>query len=213
MAGSLNGSPGQAVAALQTAPGTAPGPTGLGGRAAPQPGAGWEVFVRSHTDYTTLLCQVPTAVAVSLQAVKQLDDVGSGSVTLDMDAAWWQLAVMGDGSTANTILDFECLWQITQDGVVRFEFLGETITEQLVDSSEQRLVTVTGPSTMAVLKWAMAAPQGFPAIVLKLDGLLDNFGEIGSAGQGLLDTNIWNTVSPSGSAYVTPVPQQYSYPG
>ena len=213
MAGSFSGSPNQAVAALQNAPGTPAGPTGLGGVASPQPGAGWEVFVRSYADYHTLLCQVPFAVVQSLQCVKQLNDVGSGSVTLDMDAPWWKTAVMFGGSTANTILDFECLWQITQDGVPRFEFLGETITEQLVDASEQRLVTVTGPGTAAVLKWAMAAPSGFPSIILKLDGLVDDFGEIGSGGAGVLDTNIWNNVSPSGAAYVTPVPQAYSYPG
>ena len=213
MAGSFGGSPNQAVAALQNAPGTPAGPAGLGGVASPQPGAGWEVFVRSYADYHTLLCQVPFAVVQSLQCVKQLNDVGSGSVTLDMDAPWWKTAVMFGGSTANTILDFECLWQITQDGVPRFEFLGETITEQLVDASEQRLVTVTGPGTAAVLKWAMAAPSGFPSIILKLDGLVDDFGEIGSGGAGVLDTNIWNNVSPSGAAYVTPVPQAYSYPG
>ena len=136
-----------------------------------------------------------------------LNDIGSGSVTLNMDAPWWKNTAMGDGSTANTILDFECLWQIALDGVVRFEFLGETITEQLVDPSEQRMVTVTGPGTAATLKWAAAMPQGFPAIVLKLDGIVDTFGEISSSGSGVLDTNIWNVVSPAGSAYITPVPQ------
>ena len=74
-----------------------------------------------------------------------LNDLGSGSVTLNMDAPWWKNTAMGDGSTANTILDFECLWQIALDGVVRFEFLGETITEQLVDASEQRLSPSPGP--------------------------------------------------------------------
>jgi hypothetical protein len=213
VAGLLDGPPTQAIAALQAAPGSPPGPTGLGAVVSPQIGAGWEVFVRSYADYTTLLCQVPTAVVQSLQCVKQMSDVGSGSVTLDMDAPWWKTAVLAGGATTNEILDFECLWQVTQDGVARYEFLGETITEQLVDASEQRLVTVTGPSTMAVLKWAMAAPSGFPSIILKLDGLLDDFGEIGSGGAGVLDSNIWTNVSPSGSAYVTPVPQTYYYPG
>ena len=53
-------------------------------------------------------------------------------------------------------------------------------------------------------------PQGFPAIVLKLDGLVDTFGEISASGSGVLDTNIWNVATPAGSVYITPVPQAAS---
>jgi hypothetical protein len=208
--GSTGGTTTQPVVTAANPPGHPPGPTGLGAVGSPAPGAGWEVFVRSYADYTTLLCQIPSGVFVSFQCVKQLNDTGSGSVVLDMDAAWWKTAVMAGGATANEILDFECLWQVTQDGVARYEFLGETITEQLVDASEQRLVTVTGPGTAAVLKQAMAAPQGFPDIINKLDGLADGFGEIGATGQGVLDTNIWTVASPAQSVYITPVPQQFS---
>ncbi len=195
--GSTGGTPGQGIGSAQPPP-------------LPVAGLGWEIFVRSYADYTTLLCQVPPSVYTTFQATKMLNDLGSGSVTLNMDAPWWENTAMGDGSTSNTILDFECLWQIALDGVVRFEFLGETITEQLVDPSEQRTVTVTGPGTVATLKWGAAMPQGFPSIILKLDGLVDTFGEISSTGSGVLDTNTWNVVSPAGSVYITPVPQTAS---
>ena len=112
-----------------TGPGS-PGGTPVqstGSQYAPPPpvtGLGWEIFVRSYADYTTLLCQVPPSVYTTFQAVAMLNDIGSGSVTLNMDAPWWKNTAMGDGSTANTILDFECLWQIALDGVVRIRVPG-----------------------------------------------------------------------------------------
>jgi hypothetical protein len=198
---------------LQYAPGSAPGPSGSGGAAAPAPGSGWEVRVLSYKDYSTVLALLPTTMIQSFQFVKQLNDIGSGTVQLNLDAAWWDLATLSDGSTTNEILDYECLWQFTHDGVARFEFLGETIQEQLVDPSEQRLVTVTGPGTIASLKWAMAAPPGFPDIVLKLDSINDSFDEVDVNGNGVLDTNIWNVASPASDVYITPVAGIYNYPG
>lgn len=212
-AGLLTGSLTQAISALLPQPGSPPGPSGLGGAAPSAVGAGWEIYVRSHKDYTTLLCQIPSKTWTTFQFAKMLADVGSGSVTLNMDDPWWKAVTLGDGSTANTILDYECLWQFSQDGVPRFEFLGETVSEVLVDASEARLVTITGPGTAAALKWGMAAPEGFPNIVLKLDGMTDAFDEISASGQPVLDTNIWTTVSPSGSVFITPVANAFAYPG
>ena len=78
-AGSLTGSLTQQVATAIPAPGTPAGPSGLGGVAPSTPGTGWEIFVRSYKDYTTLLCQIPTNVWTSFQFAKMLDDIGSGS--------------------------------------------------------------------------------------------------------------------------------------
>ena len=213
MAGSLTGSPTQQIQAAVLSPGTPAGPSGLGGVAPSSPGAGWEIYVRSYSDYTTLLCQIPSKTWTTFQFAKMLDDTGSGSVTLNMDDPWWKAVTLGDGTTANTILDYECLWQLFQDGVPRFEFFGETVTEVLVDASETRLVTVTGPGSGAALKWAIAAPQGFPDIVLKLDSIADAFDEVNTSGQPVLDANIWTSISPSGSVFITPAANAYSYPG
>jgi hypothetical protein len=212
-AASLPGPLPQPLDGLQYSPGTPVGPGGGGGAPAPSGSAGWEVFVRSYADYSTLLCKIPLSMLTSWSFVKQLDDVGSGSVTLIQDDPWWDNVVLGDGSTSFTILDFECLWQFYQDGVCRFEFLGETITEQLVDQSEQRIVQVAGPGTMAVLKWAMAAPNGFPDIVLKADALVDSFDEVDINGNAVIDTNIWNVITPSNSVFITPITNLYTYPG
>lgn len=201
------------VAGIVSPPGAAPGPGGGGGTASPGAGAGWEIVVRSYADFDTVLCVIPDSLLLGIQFTKQMDDLGSGTVTLSQDSTWWDNVPLGDGNAAEEILDYECLWQVVQDGVVRFEFLGETVTEQLIDPSEQRIATITGPGTIAVLKWAMCAPIGFPNIVLKLDGIEDSFDEIGENGQGVIDTNIWNSISPANQVYITPVDGAYNYPG
>lgn len=202
-----------AIGTLQPAPGSPPGPGGSGGAASPGPGAGWEIFVLSASDYSTVLCEIPETVKLSFTFTKQLNDLGSGNVVLSMDDPWWHNTVLSDGNAPEEILDFECVWQIRQDGVPRFEFFGETITEQLVDPTEQRQVTITGPGAISALKWAMCVPHGFPNIILKLDSIQDNFSEVDVNGNGVLDTNLWNATSPSGSVYITPVQGAYPYPG
>jgi hypothetical protein len=189
------------------------GANGSNATAPSAPGAGWEIYVRAGTDFTTLLAVIPQSMLVSFQFVRQLDDIGSGTVVLSQDDPWWSDVTLPGGLASDTLLNDECLWQVYQNGVNRFEFLGETITEQLVDPSEQRVVTITGPGTIATLKWAMIAPQGFPNIVNKLDAIEDSFDEINAAGNGVLDTNIWNSVSPSSHIYITPTQGLYDYPG
>jgi hypothetical protein len=202
---------GMVAAALPA--GYAGGPAGGASTLSSAPGNGWEVYVRSGTDYTTLLAVIPPTMLLNFQFAKMLNDLGSGTVTLSQDDPWWERVTLPGGLPATTLLDEECLWQVYQDGDCRFEFMGETITEQLVDPSEQRIVTVTGPGTITTLKWAMIAPQGFPDIVQKLDGIEDSFDEVDGSGNGVLDTNIWTTASPGSHIYITPTLGLYNYPG
>lgn len=194
-------------------PGYQGGPSGAGAVVPSALGNSWEIYAYSGTDYTTLLAVIPASMLLSFQFARQLDDIGSGTVVLSQDDPWWEAVTLPGGLPTETLLDEECMWQFRKDGVPRFEFLGETVTEQLVDPSEQRQVTITGPGTIAALKWAMIAPQGFPDIVLKLDGILDSFDEVNSLGQGVVDTNIWTTVTPASHVYITPIANIYSYPG
>jgi hypothetical protein len=202
-----------AVATAGNAPGYAGGPSGAASVPPSAQGNGWEICVRAAGDYTTLLAVIPQSMLLSFQFVRQLDDIGSGTVILSQDDPWWRETALPGGLPTETLLDEECLWQFSKDGTVRHEFLGETVTEQLADDSEQRQVTVTGPGTLAALKWAMVAPQGFPEIVLKLDGILDSFDEVDDTGASVVDTNIWTTLSPADHVYITPIANIYSYPG
>ena len=189
------------------------GPSGAGATAPPSAGNGWEIRVVSGLDYVTVLAWIPPSMLLNFQFARMLDDIGSGTVVLSQDDPWWNAVTLPGGLPAHTLLDEECLWQFYQDGVCRFEFFGETVTEQLVDPSEQRQVTITGPGTIAALKWAMVAPLGFPNIVQKMDSIQDSFDEVNLSGQGVLDTNIWTTATPSSHVYITPVQPLYAYPG
>lgn len=189
------------------------GPSGAGATAPASAGNGWEIRVVSGLDYVTQLAWIPPSMLISFQFARMLDDIGSGTVVLSQDDPWWNAVTLPGGLPAHTLLDEECLWQFYQDGVCRFEFFGETVTEQLVDPSEQRQVTVTGPGTIAVLKWAMIAPPGFPNIVLKTDSIIDSFDEVNVSGQGVIDTNIWTTLSPASHIYITPTQPLFAYPG
>ena len=55
----------------------------LAGIAAPLTGNGWEVQVRAHTDFSTLVRTIPSWT--SLQFAKILKDKGSGSIVLNLD--------------------------------------------------------------------------------------------------------------------------------
>jgi hypothetical protein len=200
------------VLSAYTGPGYQGGPSGAGSVPPSALGNGWEIEVRSAADYATLLAVIPGSMLLSWQFARMLNDIGSGTVVLNQDDSWWEEVTLPGGLPAETLLDDECLWQVWKDGVCRFDFFGETVTEQLVDSSEQRQATVTGPGTLTSLKWAMVAPQGFPDIVLKLDGLLDAFDEVDNNGNPVLDTNIWTTASPSSDVYITPIAVIYNYP-
>jgi hypothetical protein len=183
-------------------------PGGAGGPAgppAPNPGSGWEVKVLAAPDFHTLLAVIPAKTWLTLQFVPQLKDLGSGTITLNMDDPFWTSVTLPNGQPAHYLLDFEHVWQVWQDGVCRFDFLAETVTEQLADGSEQRIATVTGPGTAATLKWAMCAPPGFPgAIRYKLDAIADSFSETDVSGNLVLDTGLWNAATPTSHLSLNP---------
>lgn len=189
-----------------TIPAGLPGGAGTpGGAAAPAVGAGWEIRVLAAPDFRTLLAIVPAKMVLGFQFAKQLKDVGSGTVTLSMDDPWWNSITLPNSQPGHYLLDYEHVWQIYQDGVPRFEFLGETITEQLADASEQRTVVITGPGTAATLKWAMAAPPGFPnSIRYKLDAISDGFSETDVNGNLVLDPGLWNAATPANRLSLNP---------
>lgn len=186
-------------------PGSPGAPGGPGGVSSAFLGSGWEVGVYSAaSNFSTLLCMVPTRAWNSFTFSKLLNDKGSGTLTLNMDDPFWNTSLVGN-LAAHFILDEEHCFRVFQDGIARFDFLGETITEQLVDPSESRLATITGPGTIHVLTFAMAAPPGFPStIVYKADALADDFSAVNGTGQYIIDFGLWNASANTGSISVNP---------
>jgi hypothetical protein len=141
----------------------------------------------------------------SFTFTKMLDDVGAGTLVLAMDDPFWTSPQLTDGNPPSFLLSEEHVFRVFQDGIARFDFLGETITEQLTDPSEKRLVTITGPGTLATLAWANAMPPGFPsAIVYKTDALSDSFSEIDITGNYVVDYGLWNASSPHADISINP---------
>lgn len=120
---------------------------------------GWEVKVVSHRDMATLLAVIPEYV--ELMFGPQLADTGAGTITLDLDMEFWN-STLSDGRPASALLDDEDLWQCYQDGVLRFEFLGRSVDETLLQDGETRAVVISGPGAAEVLNWAKVLPKGFP---------------------------------------------------
>ncbi len=136
---------------------------------------GWEVRVLNYLDFETRQAEGgdgrPLAVInrfVDLTISPEIGGtglgsggLGAGSVTLDMDDPFWA-TTLPDGNPATSLLEFCHLWQVWDHGVVRFEFLAETISQTFLTETQTRAVVVSGHSTAAVLGWGVVLPPQYP---------------------------------------------------
>lgn len=139
---------------------------------------------------------------------KQIGTTSALSPSSTITSAAWSaqlVSLMGQPTApASELFDGQHLWEVWWDGVKVFDFLAQTVTEQLVDESEQRTITVTGPGTIDCLSWADAMPPGFPNIVFKTDAIEDGFAEINTSGNLQVDTSLWNVISPTADVTLNP---------
>jgi hypothetical protein len=86
---------------------------------------------------------------------------GGATVTLDADDAVFT-AALPVGETVR-LADQEALWQILEDGQVRFEFLAEDVDADVIaEGGGPRETVITGRGTASVLEWAPVLPAGMP---------------------------------------------------
>lgn len=119
-------------------------------------GIGWTATMKSEIDYSSIVVQ--SVHYTELTLTKDYNDVGGGSITLDLDdpvfsnltrTTWY----------SNNIRDQEGLWQIYHDGVLRGEFLAEDVEEKIIEENNgQRTVTISGRGPGAVLDRAKVFP-------------------------------------------------------
>jgi hypothetical protein len=160
---------------------------------------------------------LPAATWEGLEAIVTAPDgaflgapcAGSSGSPAGSDVLWFQSVIASYESGAVTqgdyLLDYEHMIQARLDGKPVFEWLCETVSEQIDDDSEQRVATISGPGTAAMLKWAMAAPPGFPASIFKTDSILDGFAEIDQNGNPALDQSLWNLATPTANITLSPL--------
>lgn len=133
----------------------------------PLQGNGWEVQVLSYADIQTRAttgATRPIAVISTFQSVAispAISDVGSGSITLDLDAEFWS-TTLADGTPASNLREYEHVWQVFEDGALRFEFLGQKVEEGFEADDETRTITISGPGGADVLRWGKVMLQTYP---------------------------------------------------
>lgn len=122
-------------------------------------GVGWAVRVLSERDYSTLIADIPWFAGLGFTVEANAE--GGATVTLDSDDSVFTSPLPVDETTR--IVDQEALWQILEDGQVRFEFLAEDVDEDVVTESGARATVIAGRGTGSVLEWAPVFPEGMPA--------------------------------------------------
>ena len=147
-------------------------------------GIGWEFMVRDGLQLS-LLSLVPHFESVSF--MPSLSDVGSGEIVIDFSDPIFS-STNAQGGPGTDILDKDNIWEAYYDGVLVFQWFGETIDLMEVDAStEAQTVTISGPGVGQMLQWAKVLPPGFPNVVYKLGAITDQFNT------KTLNTTLWDT--------------------
>jgi hypothetical protein len=122
-------------------------------------GVGWTCRVLSERDYVTPIALVERFAGMGFTMDANAE--GGGTVALDSDDGIFSGALPAGETTR--LADQEALWQILEDGQVRFEFLAEDVDEDIIpDGGGPRQTVVAGRGTASVLEWAPVLPEGMP---------------------------------------------------
>lgn len=124
----------------------------------PLQGVGWEIRVLDYKDFDTRastdddgppLCILSTFTTCTISP--EISALGAGSVTLDLDSPFW-FQTLANGAPATYLLEHEHVWQVFDNGVLRFEFLGQTRSIPDQADSGNREVVISGPGGGDVLR-------------------------------------------------------------
>jgi hypothetical protein len=122
-------------------------------------GVGWTVRVLSERDYVSPVALVERFSGLGFTVDANAE--GGGTVSLDSDDGIFKGALPVGESTR--LQDQEALWQVLEDGQVRFEFLAEDVDEDIIPSGGgPRQTVIAGRGTASVLEWAPVLPEGMP---------------------------------------------------
>lgn len=105
---------------------------------------------------------------------KVRNDFGSGSILIPKDDPLWD-EPLPSPLTGIYPLDREFLWRFYEDGVLRHEFFGEDINEDIaVEEESPRMVSVSGRTPEVVLGWGVHVPAWAEVQVITLDNGADS---------------------------------------
>lgn len=121
--------------------------------------SGFQIRVLDYKDMTTLVAIMPEFTAFAF--TQQLSDPGLGSVTLDTDSPWWN-ETLNNGLSNFALRDREYVFEIWENGLRRFAFLGKVIEQHIVEEDGSHQTTISGPGIGNVLTWACIQRPGWP---------------------------------------------------
>lgn len=133
---------------------------------------GYTLICRSARDFTTILGIFYDYLNMSYS--EELSGVGAGTVVFDLESEEF-LNQLIDSNDPDSILTRDNLWEVYFDGVRRFMWLGQNVSEPQVSSNEDHTVTISGPGLADSLDWAKVLPNRFPAPMPKIETLQDDF--------------------------------------
>lgn len=125
----------------------------------PLQNVGWTVRVLDPNDFSTVLAVVYEFI--SLTVGTELNNDGAGSITLNADTPFWTTR-LANGAPALDLLDQAYLWEAWEDGVLRVQWVGETVEETILDDNETHGVVISGPGTGHVLTYGIILRPGWP---------------------------------------------------
>lgn len=140
----------------------------------PYNSVGFTLICRSASDFTAVLAILYDYVTMGY--TEELSGVGAGSVTIDRDDP----ALLDQLLGANSIEDLlakDNLWEVYFDGTRRFMWLGQNVQESLVNSNEDRVLTISGPGIGKSLEWGLVLPNKFPSFRPKVETVVDDFSD------------------------------------
>lgn len=124
----------------------------------PVEGLGWEA-VAYHVGSTGDLNVMQRVYrATEMSGSKVRNEFGSGKIVIPKDDVLWD-EDLPSPLTGDNPLDHEFLWRFYEGGVLRHEFFGQDINEDVaVDGESPRLITIAGRTTEICLQWGVHVP-------------------------------------------------------
>ena len=119
---------------------------------------GWEAVALNVGALGDLTVMQRVYRAVAMTGSKVRNDFGMGSINIPKDDVLWD-EILPSPLVGVNPLNREFLWRFYEDGVLRHEFFGEDITEDIaVEGESPRMNSISGRTPEVVLNWGVHVP-------------------------------------------------------
>jgi len=125
----------------------------------PNISTGWQIRVLDYKDMKSLVAIVGEYTAFSF--TQELNGPGQGSITLDYDSPFWT-DILSNGNSRRVLLNNEYVFEAWDNGVPRFAWLAQTVTQTVTGDDGTHGITIAGPGIAQALTWAIINRPGWP---------------------------------------------------